>query len=623
MSISLYKTFLGISDYVNRHDSNYTILEDNINAILVQLGGASGSLSVPAGLQEIFDRDGVIGIDSYQLTDQTVPGSDEVVIPAGAAWLALTFRAKTTTTTLNTAALTTGTRYINVDSGGFPSLNDSPTAESVYSFAWDSGTQVISSTTLLIDILFDGSDYFDCLSSTAQAKNFTSLGARLEDIEGQLGVLGAQYAEDTTAHSGLSFGYASGVVRNDNVIATTVAGTIALTDSVNNFIEITPSTGVITTNTSGFTSLRIPLFEATPSGTVAGGTVTDRRTWASLGGGGGGGGHAQNTDTGTDAAEFKLNNLVAGAPTLNASFKAERGTSADVDIRWNETTNIWEFTNDGTLYNPLGAPDLGVQELSKLVVFEDPPEVLTRTGVSSEGYLDVDLTLDADFTSIVSGVSGMMLRVEFDDDVADGTTVCLFKQIENGIDEPLNSTRVFARDTADIDATRGVSIMITGQGIDISDNFVLGFQYKLTASGVGTANLKVFVLGYWEKVTGVGSQDFTFTSVGNSGPAGVTQFNLPGFVNRGLVHSFTANETSGTPTLGYNIKTYKKDTFVAGDLTYQVDGILPGGGPPNWVDTLPYVEIDEDVSAELHMTIENLDASTGTYDITIRMERFA
>ena len=50
-----------------------------------------------------------------------------------------------------------------------------------------------------------------------------------------------------------------------------------------------------------------------------------------------------------------LNSGVAGAPSLNAGLEVERGSSTNVDIRWNETTDKWEFTVDGTNYTELGA----------------------------------------------------------------------------------------------------------------------------------------------------------------------------------------------------------------------------------------------------------------------------
>ncbi len=49
-----------------------------------------------------------------------------------------------------------------------------------------------------------------------------------------------------------------------------------------------------------------------------------------------------------------LNSGVVGSPTLNAGLEVNRGTSTDVGIIWNETTDKWTFTNDGTNYANLG-----------------------------------------------------------------------------------------------------------------------------------------------------------------------------------------------------------------------------------------------------------------------------
>ena len=45
-----------------------------------------------------------------------------------------------------------------------------------------------------------------------------------------------------------------------------------------------------------------------------------------------------------------LNNNEAGTPSENAGVEVERGTSTNVQLRWNESGDYWEFTNDGTYY---------------------------------------------------------------------------------------------------------------------------------------------------------------------------------------------------------------------------------------------------------------------------------
>ena len=48
-----------------------------------------------------------------------------------------------------------------------------------------------------------------------------------------------------------------------------------------------------------------------------------------------------------------LNYGTSGDPTENAGLQVDRGSSADVFFRFNETSNKWEFTNDGTNYKEL------------------------------------------------------------------------------------------------------------------------------------------------------------------------------------------------------------------------------------------------------------------------------
>ena len=58
-----------------------------------------------------------------------------------------------------------------------------------------------------------------------------------------------------------------------------------------------------------------------------------------------------NTETLTiDDNVIVLNNNATGAPSQDAGIEVERGSSTNVQLRWNETTDKWEATNDGTTY---------------------------------------------------------------------------------------------------------------------------------------------------------------------------------------------------------------------------------------------------------------------------------
>lgn len=49
-----------------------------------------------------------------------------------------------------------------------------------------------------------------------------------------------------------------------------------------------------------------------------------------------------------------LNSNVTDAPTTDAGIEIERGTSLNVSVLWNETSDSWTVTNDGTNYHAIG-----------------------------------------------------------------------------------------------------------------------------------------------------------------------------------------------------------------------------------------------------------------------------
>jgi hypothetical protein len=57
-----------------------------------------------------------------------------------------------------------------------------------------------------------------------------------------------------------------------------------------------------------------------------------------------------------------LNSNVSSSPSTNAGIEIERGTSTNVLIRWNETDDKWQFTNDGSTYVDFGAGGATVSE---------------------------------------------------------------------------------------------------------------------------------------------------------------------------------------------------------------------------------------------------------------------
>jgi hypothetical protein len=54
-----------------------------------------------------------------------------------------------------------------------------------------------------------------------------------------------------------------------------------------------------------------------------------------------------------------LNKGVTGVPSLDAGLEVERGDSANVKILWNETSDSWTITNEGTNYHSVARKHVG------------------------------------------------------------------------------------------------------------------------------------------------------------------------------------------------------------------------------------------------------------------------
>ena len=363
----------GDSDYISKMNADNAALKSAIDALESLVGGATGlsAANVPKGLKYIFDRLGIIGKGSYKPVAATLTGpSYNLTVALGGFWDGSTLAYQDASTTLSMSGKSTGTYYLNVDTAGSPSVSTSAGSRTLWQFDYNSSTHVASAVALYsgVAVLFDGADYADVLTSAQLSLTFASLAERLEEIESRLVEMGTFYQYDPDTTSGLDFGYKAGKVRNDNVVWETSAGTVTLADDATNYVEVNPADGTVSANTTGFTTAYIPLYEVvTASGAIT--TVTDKRTWvAAGGGGGGGGGHVQNTDTGTTANAFKLNMDETGAPSADCKLEVERGTSPNVALKWNETENKWQFTNDGATYQdvfdaagPTGGP--GIHEI--------------------------------------------------------------------------------------------------------------------------------------------------------------------------------------------------------------------------------------------------------------------
>ena len=144
---------------------------------------------------------------------------------------------------------------------------------------------------------------------------------------------------------------------NATLTATISANSVALgTDTTGNYMsDLTQGTGVTITHTPSEgsnatiaigqavgTSASVTFANVNATGDlIVGGDLTVNGTTTTL-----------NTETlAIEDNIVVLNSNVTGSPTTNAGIEVERGTSTNVLVRWNETTDKWETTNDGSTYS--------------------------------------------------------------------------------------------------------------------------------------------------------------------------------------------------------------------------------------------------------------------------------
>ena len=106
-----------------------------------------------------------------------------------------------------------------------------------------------------------------------------------------------------------------------------------------------------------------------------------------------------------------LNYGATGAAALDAGIEVERGTDPNVAIRWNETQNYWEYTNDGTTYyqlQPTGPTGpTGATGAASTVTGPTGPQGGTGpTGASSFSIDETTLTSNSATTIALLPLSG-------------------------------------------------------------------------------------------------------------------------------------------------------------------------------------------------------------------------
>jgi len=242
-----------------------------------------------------------------------------------------------------------------------------------------SSTDTLTSKTLTSPVIntsiTTGSSSVDLFTSTATTVNFANAATTFH-IAGAATAI--NIANTATGAQVLNLGSASTGESTYNIGtgATGASTTKILNLGTNGAVSSTTNINIGSAN-GGTITLNSPTVTISGNLTVSGTTTTINTATLNI---------ADN--------QIVLNSDVTGAPTENAGVTVERGTSTDVDIRWNETSDLWEITEDGTNYDLLSSRTLFNQQTASYTLIRSDKNKIVEMSATS----GLTLTVPADNT---------------------------------------------------------------------------------------------------------------------------------------------------------------------------------------------------------------------------------
>lgn len=200
-----------------------------------------------------------------------------------------------------------------------------------------------------------------------------------------------------------------------------------------------------------------------------------------------------------------LNSNETGGPTQNAGIEVERGTAANVAIRWNETTDNWEYTKDGTSYNTffsnfdfkVGSQYINISSFEQIEIIQgngmsisgsEGPNEITIAHASTSNVPDVNnsgLTVIQDLTfdtfghtqtvgsvDITSNVDARITAREYAATISDTATVT-HNLVSRDVIVQLYDTVTFETVFADVERTTTNAVDVTFASTPTNDVRVL------------------------------------------------------------------------------------------------------------------------------------------------------
>jgi len=193
---------------------------------------------------------------------------------------------------------------------------------------------------------------------------------------------------------------------------------------------------------------------------------------------------------------IELNRDASGTPSENAGLQVNRGSSSDVFLQWNETSDVWQFTNDGSTYYPLATDTDDLAEGSTNLYFTNArADARIANAIKDEDDMTSDsATHVPSQQSVKAFVAAQLATKDNTDEITEGSSNLYFtnERVDDRVGAIMSATGNLSVTYNDGAGTIVISEALTTTDIDEGDALYFTnaradgrFDTKLAAADTG------------------------------------------------------------------------------------------------------------------------------------------